>query len=244
MFHRCFGSAALLTCLFLVLSGCGEDAPPAVTDQGVPASASTPAAQTPAPSDRNPLLGGATPNAPQPGAPQPATPSAGGGAAPASGIIDNGTKVIANGLLIPVPEGWTAEPVGQTSMNIRLGQMRLGGIDGPEGIMAITGNIGGGVDNNIARWASQIREPIGEPVRERIDLGSGLTLHTFRMEGSFHPGAMSPNAPVLTDYLSLGAIVAGGPRGDVFFKLTAPTKVLGPHEERWNAMLRQIQRVP
>jgi hypothetical protein len=232
MLTRSLALAAAAALLLMPL-GCGNDAPPAVTEQDT--TRATPAASSAGQSASAPASGGQASGGQTPG-------RQAGGATPANGVVENGAAVIANGLRVPVPEGWTAEPVGPTPMNIRIGQMRLAGIDGPEGIMAITGNIGGGVDVNIARWVSQIRDPIGEPVRERIDLGDGLTLHTFRMEGSFHPGAMSPNAPVLAGYLSLGAIVSGGPQGDVFFKLTAPASSLQPHEERWNEMLSSIRR--
>lgn len=236
--RKACGLLALVACPLLLL-GCGSEAPPAVTEDGGSATTDDGGSSAADAGDRNPLLGGGSDGGMSGGTPSMPT---GGAGVPASDVAEDGSYVIANGLRIPVPEGWTAEPVGQTSMNVRLGQMRLDGVEGPEGVMAVTGNIGGGVEANIGRWISQIREPVGEPVRERVDLGDGLTLHTFRMEGAFHPGAMSPNAPVLKNMLSLGAIVSGGPRGEVFFKLTAPTEVIEPHEARWDAMLRGIER--
>ncbi|MEQ8822044.1 MAG: hypothetical protein RLY93_17550 [Sumerlaeia bacterium] len=145
------------------------------------------------------------------------------------------------GFEIPLPEGWTATPQDE------LGPMRAaefhapapeGEGEGPTLVIYYFGpGQGGTAQANIDRWIGQM-EVSGEPRTGTAEVG-GLTVTTVMARGTLLPSRMpmagGSNSPVPGSAL-YGAVIEGGPRGSVFFKMTG-------QEEAVEAVLPEVNAI-
>jgi hypothetical protein len=102
--------------------------------------------------------------------------------------------------------------------------------------------LGGTVDDNVARWAGQMRTERGEPVTPTITRRTvgALPITLVEAEGQMStgmPGAPQP-APLVRARL-LGAIVEG-PQGLVFFKLSGPPVTVDSARAAFDALLGSL----
>jgi hypothetical protein len=102
--------------------------------------------------------------------------------------------------------------------------------------------LGGSVDDNVARWAGQMRSERGEPIAPTIARRTvgALPVTTVEAEGQMStgmPGAPQP-APLVRARL-LGAIVEG-PQGLVFFKLSGPPATVESARAAFDALLASL----
>ncbi len=136
------------------------------------------------------------------------------------------------------PGAWRLEP----ARAMRLATYRLGGPgrdDGAECAVFFFGKgIGGGVDDNVDRWAAQF---VGAPnPRRRVVSVAGLDVTRVEIRGTFlAPGADMRSQGQVPDWSLLGAIVQG-PRGLVFFKFTGPAAHVSAGTPAFDAMLATL----
>ena len=117
------------------------------------------------------------------------------------------------GLLgVIVPDDWQAEPESNT---MRIAQFRLPVIDGTDVELAVTFNIGGGVQANVDRWYRQFQDPVG---RDTTYVSNNLQITLVDIRGTFLGMRVEFE---LGNYQMLAAIVKA-PDGPYFFKMTGP----------------------
>ena len=100
---------------------------------------------------------------------------------------------------------------------------------------------GGGVDDNVARWAKQFE---GAPVPKRTSATvGGMRVTRAEVAGTY----LAPGGPMMqstgkrTGYRLLGAIVEA-PGGNVFFKLTGPAGTIGAAQAELDALVASIRK--
>jgi hypothetical protein len=100
---------------------------------------------------------------------------------------------------------------------------------------------GGGVDDNVARWAKQFE---GAPLADRTTATvAGLRVTRVQVAGTY----LAPGGPMMqstgkrTGYRLLGAIVEA-PGGNVFFKLTGPAATIGAAQAEFDALVASIRK--
>lgn len=102
--------------------------------------------------------------------------------------------------------------------------------------------MGGGVEDNIARWTGQFAGVAPEAIKRQQRVVNGLT-HSFvqidagRFQGSNMMGA--PSEP--KDNYGLLGVVTEAPSGKYFFKLTGPSKTVATNEAKFQALVDSIQ---
>jgi hypothetical protein len=145
---------------------------------------------------------------------------------------------------------WTAPPNWKVEAPrpMRAATYSISPVTGDQGIAECVVNYfgpgqGGSIDANIQRWKGQMEGPDGKPapatVQKRTVRGVPITVigSSGAYTGMGGPMASSKPAP---GYRLLGAIVEG-PGGNVFFKLTGPSKTMAAHEKNFNELLNSIQ---
>ncbi len=100
---------------------------------------------------------------------------------------------------------------------------------------------GGGVDDNVARWAKQFE---GAPVpKQTTATVSGLRVTRAEVAGTY----LAPGGPMMqstgkkTGYRLLGAIVEA-PEGNVFFKLTGPAATVAAAQADFDALVASLKK--
>jgi hypothetical protein len=103
---------------------------------------------------------------------------------------------------------------------------------------------GGTVDANVARWRAQVLGADGKPsagkVTNRTVRGVKVTIVDSSGTYTGTGGPMSAGAKPVSGYRLLGAI-AEGRGGNVFFKLTGPSKTIAAQQAAFDQMLSSIQ---
>jgi hypothetical protein len=100
---------------------------------------------------------------------------------------------------------------------------------------------GGGIDDNVARWAKQFE---GAPAPKRAAATvAGMRVTRAEVAGTY----LAPGGPMMqstgrkTGYRLLGAIVEA-PGGNVFFKLTGPAATVAAAQAELDALVASIRR--
>jgi hypothetical protein len=100
-------------------------------------------------------------------------------------------------------------------------------------------NMGGGIDENINRWASQSRSETGGPVAPTVERGEvdGMAVTRVEMNGEYR-GMGEAYRP---DHIFLAAIVEA-PVGNVFLRLVGPSDVVEANRDAFNAMVDGLHK--
>jgi hypothetical protein len=146
----------------------------------------------------------------------------------------------ASGILWTVPAGWrTGAPRA-----MRLATYMVGGSD-PRlsaecAVFYFGQGLGGGVDENIDRWAGQFS---GTPNSARTVLTEhGMKVTRVEIAGTFlAPGVDMQSQAQLNGWKLLGAIVEG-PKGNVFFKLTGPADMIDRTADDFDGLLASLAK--
>jgi hypothetical protein len=100
---------------------------------------------------------------------------------------------------------------------------------------------GGGIDDNVARWAKQFE---GAPAPKRSTATvAGLRVTRAEVAGTY----LAPGGPMMQStgkragHRLLGAIVEA-PGGNVFFKLTGPAATIAAAQAEFDALVASIRR--
>lgn len=177
--------------------------------------------------------------APAPGSSAPGSSAPGSGAAEgARGANDDGA-VRAASVAFEKPESWRIVPAG----SMRAAQLAAPASDGAEDAEVVFFHFGprgaGSVDDNIARWANLVLDDDGMPDDPNVNEHSvsGLRITEVQLEGTYMSGSPAGPKTPRHNFVMLGAIVQGGPEGDVFIRMTGPAAVVRAHEQAWRSLL-------
>ena len=100
---------------------------------------------------------------------------------------------------------------------------------------------GGGIDDNVARWAKQFE---GAPAPKKTTATvAGMRVTRAEVAGAY----LAPGGPMMQStgkkagYRLLGAIVEA-PEGNVFFKLTGPASTIGAAQAEFDALVASVRK--
>jgi len=152
----------------------------------------------------------------------------------------------AAGLKWTAPAGWKNEgsrPMRAATYDIA---PAAGDKDAPECAVYFFGaGRGGSVEANVERWKNQILAPDGKPAGANIQKRTihGFAVTTIDSSGAY-TGMGGPMAKSNTNqpgYRLLGAIVEG-PGGNLFIKLTGPSKTIEANQKKFEQLLDSFQK--
>lgn len=139
-----------------------------------------------------------------------------------------------------LPAGWEQEA---PTSSMRVAQAKISGEAGTAqlAVFYFGEGKGGGADENIRRWISQVEfSPTSSTGREQFDV-RGFLVTWVDFEGTLKPAPMSGGpTEAQPDSRLLGAVVEG-PGGPWFFKATGPTSTLATQRDAFLAMLESIR---
>ncbi len=148
------------------------------------------------------------------------------------------------GVILSPPASWKAEA---PASSMRVGQFRIENPGGEDATLAILhfGPAGAGsVDANLMRWTREVTDENGEPVVPEIgeSEAGGLKITTFRSRGSYAASApMGGGGEAQAGWMSLAAIIEGGPEGPLYLKATGPAELLEAQRDQFFAMLSRAR---
>lgn len=153
---------------------------------------------------------------------------------------------VGGGLSWTVPPGWSAGP--EKSMRMATYIIDAEGDDADSAECAVFhfgAASGGGVMDNLVRWAGQFEQPDGGNSMEKANIDSitvsGVNITTIDLSGDYLvSGAMMQVTGKKSGYRLLGAIIEG-PEGSVFFKLTGPENTVKSAKSGFDALLQSIK---
>jgi hypothetical protein len=175
-------------------------------------------------------------------------PAAGAGGAPASGEPQpsgSEPQIAAPeagdpGVTWDVPKRWTID----LAQGMRVATYIVPGAGGDRGECAVYyfgPGQGGGVDANLQRWMGEFQPLEQHDVRRLKPGGIEVTRVVARgtyVAHSMQSGQAQGEKP---NWALMGAIV-GGPRGEVFFKLTGPAATADAAAKEFDAMLASLRK--
>ena len=147
----------------------------------------------------------------------------------------------AAGIRWSVPKGWTAQPGRPMRVATYNVPAARGAAAGECAVFYFGQGQGGGVEENLARWAQQF-ENSGKPRRsERVV--KGFQVYEIEVSGTYLApgGPMMESRGKLPGYRLLGAIVET-PQGFVFFKSTGPAATMEQARADFNRMIDSVAR--
>lgn len=158
----------------------------------------------------------------------------------------DGKPVSIAGITFAPPTTWT--DLGPS--NMRVATYAYGPIEGEKdsATMAVSffgQNSGGGIDDNIRRWISQMKPSSGPShelvVQDTITVDS-MTVHIVELPGTFMSGGMMGSPAVPKDNYRMTGVVLEAPEGNVFFKLTGPVKTAQKMAVEFAALLLKVKK--
>jgi len=150
------------------------------------------------------------------------------------------------GVHFPTPSDWQFM---RPSSGMRVAEFAIPGEAGnAEAVVFAFGKgQGGGAEDNIARWVSQVKQPDGSETKPTIDKANvgSLTVYQVIADGTYAGAAMGgqPAAPAPNSRMH-GLIVEGGPHGSVFMRVTGPKEVVAARETEIRRMAEGVQPAP
>ena len=147
----------------------------------------------------------------------------------------------AGGIQWTVPARWTAGAGSAMRVATYAAPAAKGAEAGECAVFFFGAGQGGGIDDNVARWAKQFE---GAPAPRRTTATvAGMRVTRAEVAGTY----LSPGGPMMqstgkrTGYRLLGAIVEG-PGGNVFFKLTGPSATVGAAQADFDALVASVRK--
>jgi len=199
-----------------------------------------------------PPLSGPTPVTPK-GAPGPLPPGAnelppghppvaadGGMAtpAPADAAANLGSEIAAVGVTVTVPDGWKRQP---PASSMRIAEVLIPNATDPaKSALAVFSSAGGSVQENVARWAGQVRGEDGAPVNPNTETKTidGMEVTLVELNGTVSGMGIQGSNP---NWTIRGAIVQA-PQGMLFIKVYGPTETIAAQADAFNAMINSLKK--
>lgn len=104
---------------------------------------------------------------------------------------------------------------------------------------------GGSVQANVDRWKRQFKGSGGTPAPAKVNKIAihGLAITTIDVSGDYSGmGGPTATSPVsVPGYRLLGAIIEG-PGGNIFIKLTGPSKTMAANQANFRQLLESFQK--
>jgi len=219
-----------------LVGGCEKKAP---TPSGGAATPSTPQptpAPAPAPAPEAPATNPIGSPAPTPPAPPPAAVTA------APKATRDGSTLSVAGLSMTIPENWKDMEVG-AGMFPPAARFSIDPVPGDTEpvTIGIFAGIKGTVEANMNRWLIQVTRLESRPDRQELKVGD-LTVHQLVASGAFNPTMPGqPQQASKDNWMILGAIVQGGPDGDVHILARGPKSTLLRSREAWDAFVQSLK---
>lgn len=156
------------------------------------------------------------------------------------GKLPAGKTVELEKIAFELPAGWESEA---PSSKMRVAQAKIPG-EGGEAQFAVFffgEGQGGGAEENIRRWISQIEFAPGSSTgREQFD-AQGFLITWVNFEGTLKPSPMSGGPTEAQPNSRLLGAVVEGPGGPWFFKATGPSATLASQRDAFIQMLSSIR---
>ena len=147
-----------------------------------------------------------------------------------------------------VPEGWTTE---KPTSDMRFAQYKLpkAAGDGEDALLVVYyfgQGQGGPAQANIDRWLNQMKQPDGQPSKERAKQETltvnGLQVNTVDVTGNYSGGMSPDSAPVDSKSIyRLRAAVIETPKGSYFVKLTGPEKTVAHWDQAYTDYIKSFE---
>ncbi len=156
-------------------------------------------------------------------------------------VMQGGKQATIAGLNWSVPEGW--EGVAPSSQ-MRVAEYRVQTDAGSVSVVFFA--TGGDAGSNIVRWSGQMKGPGGGaviPITRKLSFPNGVSATLVSMEGTY--SGMGPNAqplPPQDGVKFLGAIVEGGPNGQVQIRATGTMAAVEAMEKAFDSMVASVQK--
>lgn len=161
--------------------------------------------------------------------------------APAPSHGATASKAAAGGIQWTIPARWTAGAGSSMRVATYAIPAAKGASAGECAVFFFGPGQGGGIDDNVARWAKQFE---GAPkAATRAAPVAGLRVTRAEVAGTY----LAPGGPMMqstgkkTGYRLLGAIVEA-PGGNVFFKLTGPAATVAAAQADFDALVASIRK--
>ena len=165
-------------------------------------------------------------------------------------VLAGGNILQAAGLAFTVDESWkNIKP----SSAMRVAQYQLEGAGGPAemAIFYFGKGQGGGIEDNIRRWAGQFTPDANDnsTTEGAFQVGrvekDNLRIALVKAEGTYDAGSMGPMGPPSSGpqpgYALFGIVVEGGPEGSLFIKVTGPKATMQEHDEALQAFAQSVR---
>lgn len=153
---------------------------------------------------------------------------------------------IAGGLSWDIPSEWDIGEAGQMRVATYIIPPAAGDSDSAEcAVFHFSGGQGGNVQANIDRWIGQMEQPDGSSSSAKAQISStrinGLEITTLDIGGTYRvsAGPMMQVREKKPRYRMIG-VVAKGPQGPVFFKLTGPERTVESNRKAFFTMINSI----
>lgn len=182
----------------------------------------------PQPPLKSPVMAPVTPAAPQPATTPPAGPA-----------TADGATVSVLSVSLTLPATWKRNPPAN--------QMRLAEAlvpdssgDASKSSLVVFSTAGGTVDENIARWAGQVRDAKGQPVQgtSQSHTISGMKVIVVEMTGSF---AGMGDGAAKENWTLRGAIIEA-PDGLLFIKMTGPAPSVTAATKDFDSLVQSLKK--
>jgi hypothetical protein len=148
---------------------------------------------------------------------------------------------VAGGIQWTVPARWTSGAGSTMRVATYAVPAAKGAEPGECAVFFFGSGQGGGIDDNVARWAKQFE---GAPVpKQSTTTVAGMRVTRAEVAGTY----LAPGGPMMqstgkrTGYRLLGAIVEA-PEGNVFFKLTGPAATIGAAQADFDALVASLKK--
>jgi hypothetical protein len=105
---------------------------------------------------------------------------------------------------------------------------------------------GGSAQANIDRWINQVKQPDGQPSKDKAKTDSltvnGLAINTVDVSGNYGGGMSPDSAPTNSSAIyRLRAAIVDTPKGSYFIKLTGPEKTIKHWDQAYNDYLHSFE---
>ena len=158
------------------------------------------------------------------------------------------TTATAEGLSWDIPPGFKAV-VPSSSMRVvqyELPASEEGVRAGELALFFFGSGVGGSVDANLERWATQFERPDRKDVMETASIDSftaesGLKVTTIRLEGTYQPSTMGSERTFVNPRWALHGAVVEGAGGPWFWKAVGPEAVIEHHGTALEELYRSVR---
>jgi hypothetical protein len=144
------------------------------------------------------------------------------------------------GLTWTVPKGWLTQIEGQMRIATYIVPGAAPGEDAECAVFYFGPGAGGGVEMNLRRWQDEFESVERHEAKTRTVAGTPIA--TLAVSGTYSGHTMRTDAAAGPhEHWALRGAIAGGPQGDVFFKLTGPAATVAAAAPGFDAMLASIR---